>query len=170
MQLVFLAFKGKSMTSKVIRFWTRSKNYSHIAMSVDGKLIEAWPHGGNPLKAWVDYGSFENHKEGTEVEIWTLEVSESVYHYCLEQWRKMAELGVPYDWKSIIGFVLKSSKDKKNRLFCSEAAIKPLVEILLLDRINPNHVDPQSFIELIQAMGGMCVKKCTVKHYPSECI
>jgi len=152
MLLRFVAFEGKSIASKLIKFHTRSSKYSHIAILVDGRLIEAWPHGKS-MKSWIDYSDFNSHKPGTQYEIWGLSVPTKEYSYCVDAWTQMAEDKVKYDWWGILGFLLKRTKDVESKMFCSEMAIKPLVEIKKLTSVKPFHISPEMFVCLIQAMG-----------------
>jgi len=160
-QLNFVAFKGKSLTSRAIRWWTKSKTYSHIAILSGGPtsscLIEAWPHKGG-IRQWWDFSSFKSHTPGTYYEIWCLPVDEKVYQYCMEQFCMFASTKISYDWKGIAGFVFKTMKDSRRGMFCSEGAIKPLVDKMKWSKINPGQIDPQSFIEIIQAAGAKRIK------------
>ena len=162
-ELMFVAFKGKSVISKTIRWFTRSMDYSHIAVMLpDGKLVEAWNHAGG-FKQWVDYSAIEIHTPKTHYEVWSLEVPEGVHDFCLNYYNHHAQAKTPYDYKGIIGFISKGKKhENKNKLFCSELAISPVAHGLGWDRITPAHIDPETFIDIIQAAGGRLVKEGVV--------
>ena len=153
-ELRFVAFRGKSWISKVIRYFTRSKDYSHIAIMLpDDNLIEAWTHGG--WTQWTDYSSLDKHTPGTKYEVWPLMVSDTVYEYCMNYYIHHAEQKTPYDYAGILGFIFKKSvKQNKKKFFCNELAITPLCESLKWDKIVPSNTNPETFIYIIQAAGG----------------
>lgn len=160
-ELKFVAFKGKSWVSKCIRYFTRSPQYSHIAILVPGMkntLIEAWNHEGG-MKQWTDFSAIRKHTPGTQYEIWTLEVSEDVFKHCVNYYAHHAQQKTPYDYMGIIGFILKKTvKQNKKKLFCSELAITPLVEAKLWHKIIPSNTDPDRFVGIIQAAGAYLTK------------
>jgi len=155
-ELKFVAFRGKSWVSKAIRYFTRSKDYSHIAILMEeqkGILIEAWTHGG--LTQWTDYSSIDKHTPGTKYEIWTLEVPDDVYEHCMNYYKHHAEQKTRYYYAGILGFIFKKSvKQNKNKLFCNEEAITPLCEAMPWAKIVPSNTNPETFIYIIQAAGG----------------
>ena len=158
-QIKLVAFYGKSFVSKSIRYFTRSKKYSHIAvMMPDGRLIEAWPHGKSKIKSWTDWSDWSAHTPGTKYEIWSLEVSDNTASYCHNRWIEMAEQKVPYDWWGIVGFVFKKIKNSKAKLFCSEMWITPSVEVKQFQSINPENIDPASLVAIIEYAGGKLEK------------
>jgi len=94
----FVAFKGLSLASKAIQFFTRSMGYSHIAflgptgmngkdlefdykndcpVNLTGKekLIECWPYKGNRWQEW-SVSCMSNHTAGTPYEVWELPCTE----------------------------------------------------------------------------------------------
>ena len=147
----FVAFKGQSLVSRVIRFVTRSKDYSHIAyLSLNNQLIECWPTKNNKYQHWA-YSKFENHKKNTSYEIWEFNVGKFQARYIDDEMHKLALCRVKYDWLGCLGFVFKLVKDSKTRMFCSEGCISPIVKVFNWNKITPSHVSPQDFIELIQA-------------------
>jgi len=154
MILKFVAFRGKSLVSKAIRFWTRSKGYSHIAILMPNeRLIEAWPHKGG-IKSWTDWSDWSAHTPGTKYEIWELSVSEEIYDYCISYYEKAAAEKIPYDWAGIIAFVFKT-KDRKNKMFCSEIAVTPVV-IKKRWIIDPAKIHPALFVDIMQIAGAEC--------------
>ena len=155
----FVAFKGKSFVSKVIRFVTRSKDYSHIAyLSKNNQLIECWPTKTNPFQHWM-VSNFGNHKLGTEYEVWRLhtgEFSNKINNYFFS----IVDSKTKYNWIGCLAFVVKFINSiRHGRLFCSEGCITPIVKFLDWNRVIPSHVSPQDFIELIQARGAKCIKR-----------
>lgn len=164
MKLKFVSFRGKSLTSKAIKFWTRSE-YSHIAVQPFDDLpilIEAWPHKGG-FKTWWDWSSLEQHTPGTPFEVWAIDVPIEVEKSCMNQYNKWAREKQSYDWRGIIGFVFKFVRDAKKGRFCSEGAIEPLAREMDWNRITPSHISPQNFVEIIQAAGAKIESRGTVK-------
>lgn len=110
-----LAYKGKSITSKVIRFLTRSE-YSHIAVELDnGMTIEAWTFAGV-----VERISFrEGHTAGTEVDVFKIAA-------LLDSARSEAflreQLDAKYDWLNVWRFIYHKKATANRRWFCSELA------------------------------------------------
>ena len=153
-KLKYAAFKGRSIFSDAINFYTRGE-YSHIAINdwANDRLIEQWPHDGGFIRSWMDYSSFDKHEPGTEYEIWTLEVPNFVYDYCMTYYYDEADKKTAYDWKGIWNFVFKGDDDK-HKTFCSEAAVIPLCKSLNWNKIDPASVHPSFFVYLLQAAGG----------------
>ena len=157
----WVAFKGKSLLSKTIRFWTRSQ-YSHIAYLMDDNtLIECWHDPGkamNEMRVKWDYVTppFIHHKEGTPYEIWELNISHYFMHWDNEVqdfMTKLADSKAKYDFGAVFGFIFKWRGHKKRGWMCSEGCIEPLVKLFEWDRIVPSQVSPQDFVEIIQAAG-----------------
>ena len=147
--LNFVAFKGKSWVSKAIRYFTRSKDYSHIAVLLDDcNLIEAW-------KGRTHRSFFSEHTKDTIYEIWSLGVPDNVHYHCMKYYQHPATVQTPYDYFGIAGFILKKTvKQSKKRLFCSELAMTPLSSAMCWGKIVPSHISPESFVDIIQAAGG----------------
>jgi hypothetical protein len=155
----FVAFKGKSLVSVAIRFFTRSKKYSHIGyLKTDEALIECWPSKGNRFQRW-SVGGFENHSPGTDYEIWELIVTDKQYKYIDWFFYKAALFGFAYDWLGCMGFVFRLVRDSRDRFFCSEGCAAPLCRHLGWESVVPSHVSPQDFVELLDAAGGYMVKR-----------
>jgi len=153
--LEYVQFQGISPVSKIIQRITRDID-SHSAV-IDRErmgtkqLIEQWPHAGG-IKAWMDYNDYSGHEVGTPYEIWSLEVKPSIYYYCMEHYRKAAEMKQEYDWAGIIGFITGGS-GSPDKTYCSEIMITPLAYVNGWDRIKPEVVHPGYFRNLIQAHG-----------------
>lgn len=161
-KLFFAAFKGTSLISKIIKFWTRSE-FSHIAVISDKKLIEAWNHKAGFKNYWA-YSDFSNHNTGAEYEIWMLPVSTDEEIFCMNEYKRFAEQNRCYDWKSIYGFVLKLKKDMQKCAMCSEGAIEPIYNFRNLKTIKPHQISPSQFVNLIEAMGAQKIRSGKVKN------
>ena len=123
----FYAFKGKSLLSRAIRYWTRGV-YSHIAIhdpaNSDNPLIEAWKFGREVR--W-GFSSLANHTPGTLYELWRLpSKGRAEYDFCLNFWRMLAHNNAPYDFGAIFAFIKRGSYTNNDRFFCSEGAIYPI--------------------------------------------
>jgi hypothetical protein len=151
-KLIFVSFFGVSWASRLIRAVTRSMGTSHIAVWDTEKetLIEAW--GGVSL-CWR-WSNFKNHTPGTQYEVWELDVDDKVYNTCMETYRKWADMGHPYDYIAILGFILRMRRENIYGDFCSEGAVRPLALALGWTKITPAFISPADFIALIQAAGG----------------
>jgi len=157
MQLRWALFKGISLISKLIKFWTRSE-YSHVGFLLnDYVLIECW--GGLFDVEWGFFmPPFSKHTKGTEIEIWSLEVSDYEYDIVENFMTRLAQLKYPYDWIGIIGFVFKIDKHGRKGFFCSEGCIYPLKKVKGWKTVKPHHVSPVMFINLIESAGAKLEK------------
>ena len=154
-KLVFVAFRGKSLISKGIRFVTRSKHYSHIGfLNENGVLVECWPTKANPFQRWLR-SELTNHKPGTKFEHWALRCSAEERGYVSMGINALGMRRTKYSWLGCLGFVLKSVKKRPGRMFCSEGCIAPLVSYRNWSAVTPGHVSPQDFVELLQAAGAV---------------
>jgi hypothetical protein len=176
-KLYFCAFSGNSIISKFIKFWTRS-SYSHIAyLYIDEEkitdvfknekmyLIEVWKEKGKTIlqQYWqkVDCSNklfkdcFKNHKKGTKIDIWSIEVEEDKYKYVNKFINNLAINKTKYDYVAIVSFLLRLKKQENNKYFCSEGCIAPLVNVNFWYEINPSFVSPSDFIKILQAAGGI---------------
>jgi len=160
--VTFIAFKGIGIVSKMIRFVTRSQFYSHIAyLDKYGRVIECWPTPSNKLQSWT-ISKLEYHHAGTPYEVWEMEVTPEIEKYCDWTMYRFASMKIKYDWAGCIGFVFKLVKDNRNRLFCSEGCITPLIQYLNWKTITAEHVSPQNFINIIEAYGAKIIKSGVV--------
>ena len=160
MQLRWAVFKGISLFSKAIRFWTRSQ-YSHVGfLLTDNVLVECW--GTNPFNIHWDFVSppFIKHKLGTPVEIWSLDFYDrDNVEYIQKFMIRLALNRIEYDWIGVFSFVLKLDKNDRDGYFCSEGCITPIIDVKNLITIKPHHVSPGLFVNLIEAMGGRLENK-----------
>jgi uncharacterized protein YycO len=156
-------YKGKSLTSRAIRFLTRS-NYSHAAFLFDedtehvahiadrqghikrihryarGSVIEAWEPGGVRNTASLRSG----HDRGVTVDIFAfheplIKEEERALLFMLND-----EIGWPYDFTNVLRFVTKRPGNIEKSWFCSELVFAMLKRIgrLLLTNTEPWEVPP----------------------------
>ena len=114
-----VGFRGKRVTSKLIKWYTRSK-YNHIAIILDasGDLFEA------TFKDGVAYGkrNIKDIKEDYDIFEWPLVKADKVI---VQEFLKR-HLGKKYDWRMILQFVVKTqtkeSRKSSESFYCSELA------------------------------------------------
>jgi len=159
--------EGCSLTSKLIEFWTRSdKSHAFFVNPLvfdgsieslyrDGSLIESWKLPGESIfKMRVIYSSFKNHSENTKFYIYELPVSDEQYTKILNFQTICAYLEVPYDWKAIVGFVLRFKMRNNGKLFCSEKECMSLKYAGILPKDFPCwRVHPGDFKYLLELLG-----------------
>ena len=158
--MIFAFYRGTSLVSKLIRFFTRGP-YSHVAIQTDdGRIFEAWH---SPAKVRVIYDFGEGHEPGTRVDLFELTMSfpeKAVAH--LEH-----SVGRRYDFKGVLGFLTKRTSDDRRACFCSELATE--VSIIggrpALDRVKPFKVSPTmlSMSPLFEYKGSITTKKYVPK-------
>lgn len=159
--LRYAAFKGTSLVSRIIRFWTRSE-YSHIAyMTADGELIECFNHRPWSIRWGLVDPPFKHHAPGTPCEIWELPVDEAVALRVDEFMHMLAEAEAPYDWLAVLGFVFKWKKEENGKYFCSEGCAAPLCTELEWT-LPPWRISPDTFVALIRASGAVLVDSLEV--------
>lgn len=159
MQLKWALFKGISLTSKLIKFWTRSE-YSHVGFLLNEcVLIECWGASSPFDVKWgFSIPPFSKHRKNTHVEIWCLDVSKQEFEFVTGFMLRLAQLEYKYDWLGVIGFVLKVDKHNRSGFFCSEGCIYPLVKAKGWKSIKPHHVSPAEFVNIIEAAGAKLEK------------
>ena len=116
-----LAYRGKSVTSKAIRWLTRSE-YSHIAVELDdGMTVEAWQLDG--VVERINYR--EGHTPGTEVDVFAIKgpVDSSRAEKFLRD-----KIGAKYDWLNVFRFIYRKPSIENRRWFCSELAEYAIAE------------------------------------------
>lgn len=107
-------YKGRSWISRIIR-WRTWSPYSHAAwLCRDGTVIEAWPGGVQ----WVS-GLLAQHKEQTTVEVYEIVGLTEEQRTRIETFL-VAQIGKPYDYLAILGFMLRKPLQEPSRWFCSE--------------------------------------------------
>jgi hypothetical protein len=158
---------GLSFTSKLIKFWTRSKR-SHAffihpeiydgtmdSLYKHGALIEAWKYPNEPIwKTRVIYSCLSNHSAGTPFTVYELKVSDEQYQKVLEFQNVCAFLEIPYDWKAIVAFVIPFKLKKDGHLFCSEKECLSLKYAgLISEEIPCWKISPDLFEDLLLVAG-----------------
>jgi uncharacterized protein YycO len=131
-------YKGRSLLSRLIR-WRTWSEYSHAAwVCPDGSVIEAWKGGVRHAP-----GPLVQHEPGTEVDLF------EVKGLCVAKaWRVqeflLRQIGKPYDYAGILGFVLAAKTENPDCWFCSELVFAALkgVGVELLSRVPPWKVSP----------------------------
>jgi len=131
-------YHGMSFMSKLIKWRTWSKISHSAILSQDEKFVyEAWRKGLTKT-AWEN----SHHKKNTRVDLYkvycTPEEAKKAYEYYESQ------MGRKYDFKAIIGFILRVKWGKISDLICSELVYKGTLHFKdqLLDRIDPFKVSP----------------------------
>ena len=162
MKIRFAAFKGISWVSRLIRFWTRDE-YSHVAYVDDldkDVLIEAWRFKDGFRWGWSSLNA--NHRPGTPVEIWELEVEDDQATAVRGFLRGLADEKVGYDWKGFFGFVFKT-EDWKEKYFCSEGCAKALtIAGVWPEDLKTYLVHPGYFVQLMKVCGFSKVLEFTI--------
>ena len=112
-------YQGKSLLSRLIRWRTWSK-FSHAAwIKTDGSVIEAWSPGGVRL---VDNLS-TRHTPGTTVLVYDVPgVNREVVEAFL-----VKQIGKPYDYWNILGFVFRGKIHDPHKWICSELVFAALL-------------------------------------------
>lgn len=114
-------YHGKGAVSTVIKWFTRSQ-ISHVAWIDDetGKVYEAWssPFPGKVME--VEEIS-TNHTAGTVVDLYDVE-GITYEQLLLMRDAAKSQIGKPYDWMGVLGFLTRPRKDPLWQLawFCSE--------------------------------------------------
>lgn len=161
--LYFGLFKGLSFTSKVIRFFTRSK-YTHVAYlpfypNTKTILIEVWPENSNNIVSFFKqkwkFNSIYNHSIGTNIEVWKIPVTDKQFSDADYFLRALALNNTGYDWYGVIGFVIPFFKDYKDGYFCSEGVVAALKYANIIDNdIEPWRYSPERLKDLLVLLNG----------------
>ena len=108
-------YKGRSWVSRLIR-WFNWSNYSHAAwVCRDGTIIEAWPPGGVQRAVSL----FTNHLVDTAVDLYAVPGLTDAQRTRVEEFL-VAQLGEPYDFMGVLGFLPRSRMENHAAWFCSE--------------------------------------------------
>jgi hypothetical protein len=146
----FVFFNGKSLTSKAIKLFTRSK-WSHVGIWFsDSSIIEAWsiPDGKRGLH-W-GYSSLANHTPGTPYEVWDLPVGSDMYEYCMSEYFKYANDKMNYAFRAIIAFLSKRRTNLGSGQICSEGSSRPVIEYNGMSDIDPAHLSPEDWYRMLR--------------------
>lgn len=129
-----LLFRGRGITSSLIRWQTRGA-YSHAAILMrDGRIVESWQGDGvrvKTLKDWKDIDCFE--VPGLTSEDW-----DHVIGFCLDK------VGEGYDYSGILRFISRRKTGTNESWFCSELVYAALryVGINLFRDVSADEVSP----------------------------
>jgi len=157
----FLAYRGKSPLSRMIRFLTAG-DYSHVGLAVTmetngGLRLWAPRFGERPeleLGAWGKWPwdvrvevllIDKEHRPGTEVDLFKLPCTESeaqaIFDFYLEN------EGAGYDWLGALTCLVRPKAEDKGRWFCSELAYAACLSagVKLLNEDRPHKVTPRIF-------------------------
>ncbi len=162
----FLAYKGKSPLSRLIRFFTAG-DYSHIGLAVartgtkETHGFEIWRPQMGPRPFW-ELGPWGNwykpwearlraipidreHKPGTQVDLYKLpctgQEARKIFWFYLER------IGAPYDFLGALTCITSPTREDKKRWFCSEIAYAACLSAgaKLLNEERPAKVTPRIF-------------------------
>lgn len=120
-------YKGTSALSRAIR-WRTWSDYSHAAwVCEDGSVIEAWKGG---VRHVADQQ--KQHTPGTAVDLFTVAMTDE------QKWAAQEflihQIGKPYDYGGILGFMTRAKSEHPEKWFCSElvfaACLSAGVELL----------------------------------------
>ena len=117
---MYLLFSTTSnIASKFIRLVTWG-NYSHVeALDKDGFLTGAeFPKGG------VSQPYQKRFELATKCRLVKVDIADTEAFYKF----LYAQIGKPYDWKAIFGYLFRKNWDQDNEWFCSELIAKAAIE------------------------------------------
>ncbi len=134
-----LLFTGGDWISWIVKWQARS-HYSHAAMLIPGTnaVIESYPGKGVrkrvlTAKDWERIHAYEI--DGMDARQWA-----EAIQFC------EAQLGMPYDWRSVFKFVTRTAASENGKWFCSELCFKavenvyrPLLQ-MTAEYANPGHL------------------------------
>ena len=154
-KLYFGASKGISLISTLIKWMQWGDKHTHVFYIPNFKqselsnptVIEAW-HEPILKGGAVRKGKFYDvHTENTKFDIFHIEVTEKQYNdfnLYIE-----SKIGNKYDFMGILGFIIKSDIQNKNKSFCSELIFDSLqhIGINLLNYTKPYKVKPSLLIK-----------------------
>ena len=139
MAIQIAQYKGKSLTSRIIRFITWSE-YSHTAIILaEDTIVEAW-EGCNQVR--IVSSLSEGHTAGTTVDIYDIRMGtkqeEKFREFIAEQ------VGKKYDYWGILGFLRRRDLERGESWFCSElfAAACQEAGVVLLHNCRPAQTSP----------------------------
>lgn len=147
-----LFFEGRSLVSKLIRWQTRS-HVSHVALRLDGEVIEAW-HVPFPRGRVYHHANMAEcmaiHDPMTRIEVLRPRcmTTERCRHISLGAWRwARLQVGAKYDLRMVLRFLprLGEVPSTRTRWFCSEL-VEAAFEVggmPLMKRIRASYVTPR---------------------------
>lgn len=136
-----IAYKGKSIFSKLIQLQSRSP-YSHVAILLsDGTVVESWAfigvrHVSSPTEA---------HKAGTVIE--TYNIDGDYDELAVMDFLK-SQLGKRYDYRGIVRFLTRRASPADNRWFCSELVMEAFRRggLDLQERLPASYATPRDIV------------------------
>lgn len=163
MSVYFLAYRGRSLLSRFIRFATAG-DYSHVGLAVslaESGDIKLWSpaDGERPELEFGAWGSAfrpwdvkvrllvidEEHRPGTQVDVYRLpctrDEADKILDFFLEH------EGAPYDFVGALTSLVRPSWQGKKKFFCSELAYAACLSAgaRLLNEDRPYKVTPRIF-------------------------
>jgi len=137
--MIIAAYKGKSLLSIFIKFFTWSK-YSHVSVLFEnGNEYEAWQKGG--VQIVPIFGM--NHKKGTVIDLYKLKTTDEEEQKA--ELFALSQLGKKYDYWAILGFMIRKNIHEKKALVCSEYVFSICLSIgkVLLNNLKAYQVSPR---------------------------
>jgi hypothetical protein len=163
-------FKGRSLFSRLINFWTRSEiSHAGIILELEYpyKTIEVYPNGSLCRTYW-NYFTLLDHSVDTIVEVYKLNVSDQEYDYAMRFYNYLAKNNVPYNWFGVIGFVIPVFTSNGG-YFCSEGVVEGLkFGGILSDEIKGWKINPDMLKKLLITMKAERIKLLKVV-YDKNC-
>lgn len=139
-----LLFTGGDPIAAVVKWQSRS-HYSHAALLIPGtnSVIESYPFRGVRKRAlgrkdWERIHAYE--VEGMDGKQWAAAIQ-----FCETQ------LGMPYDWRSVLKFVTRTPARENGKWFCSELCFKAIENVyrrllqMKAEYCNPGHLAASPF-------------------------
>jgi hypothetical protein len=116
-------YKGTSIVSQAIKFFSWSE-YSHASwVTENGGEYESWDGVGVQYSA--KFGAA--HTKGTFVDLFNIKIT-SQETYNLELFFK-SQIGKKYDYKGILGFLMRKDYESVEKWFCSELIMEGFIKI-----------------------------------------
>ena len=141
--LFILGFSQKSLPSRLIQWWTRSK-FNHVALVYNPYkclIIESRFGEGvsiNPIDKHV--------KPNDEIYIYYIFLPKNKYNQIMNF--LVQRIGAKYDWTGILGFIFKMDIEDRYKFFCSELIYDAFLaaNIHLLNADSGFKIDPQTLL------------------------
>lgn len=134
-----LLFTGGDPIAAIVKWQSRS-HYSHAALLIPGTntVIESYPFYGVrkrklTAKDWERIHAYEI--EGMDAAQW-----QGAIQFC------EAQLGMPYDWRSVLKFLTRTPARENGKWFCSELCFKAVENVyrrllqMTAEYANPGHL------------------------------
>lgn len=119
MKKIKFHFHGsKSLVSRIIQ-WRTNSAFSHVSVEVGGYYYQAYFQS-------EFYRTIDPDDDITETV--DLEVDDDTYATIEKMLR--SRLGIPYDYSSVIGWLLNRHRQSNKKWYCSEMALEVLSKII----------------------------------------